>query len=100
MSRTSLLLPAALLAAWLCLVAGGCSRPSSGDGSGAVAGASNRPLPPAPASTPAPAPAVSASPSALPMPTPEDAEDDAEHRITDQNLESELDRLEREIQAE
>jgi len=47
------------------------------------------------------APAASAaSPSAAPVPTPEDAEDDAQHRITDQNLESELDRLEREIQAE
>jgi hypothetical protein len=32
--------------------------------------------------------------------TPEDAEEDAAHRITEQNLESELDRLEREIQAE
>jgi hypothetical protein len=30
----------------------------------------------------------------------EDAEDDAARRITEQNLESELDRLEREIQAE
>jgi hypothetical protein len=34
------------------------------------------------------------------IPTPEDAEDDAAQRITEQNLESELDRLEREIQAE
>jgi hypothetical protein len=34
------------------------------------------------------------------VPTPEDVEDAAEHRITEQNLESELDRLEREIQAE
>ena len=34
------------------------------------------------------------------LPTPEDAEEDAAHRITEQNLESELDRLELEIQAE
>jgi hypothetical protein len=32
--------------------------------------------------------------------TPEDVEPDTERRITEQNLESELDRLEREIQAE
>jgi hypothetical protein len=32
--------------------------------------------------------------------TPEDMEPDAERRITEQNLESELDRLEREIQGE
>ena len=95
MSRRGLPL-AALLAAGL-LVACGCSRPSSGESSGAAEGSSSRPL--APASAPAPA-AVSASPSALAVPTPEDAEDAAEHRITDQNLESELDRLEREIQAE
>lgn len=34
------------------------------------------------------------------LPTPEDEEEDSAHRITEQNLESELDRLEREIQAE
>jgi hypothetical protein len=44
-------------------------------------------------------PAPSLDPSASPV-TPEDAEDDAARRITEQNLESELDRLEREIQAE
>ena len=32
--------------------------------------------------------------------TPEDVEAETEHRITEENLESELDRLEREIQAE
>ena len=35
-----------------------------------------------------------------PILTPEDAEADAAQRITEQNLESELDRLEREIQDE
>jgi hypothetical protein len=44
--------------------------------------------------------APSAAPGGGPVLTPEDAEDAAEHRITEQNLESELDRLEREIQAE
>jgi len=44
--------------------------------------------------------APSASSATAPVPTPEDAEEDAAHRITEQNLESELDRLEREIQAE
>lgn len=50
-----------------------------------------------------PPPAVSEAPSAenaAPVLTPEDAEEDAAHRITERNLESELDRLEREIQAE
>lgn len=50
-----------------------------------------------------PLPAVSEAPSAIspaPVLTPEDAEEDAAHRITERNLESELDRLEREIQAE
>jgi hypothetical protein len=37
---------------------------------------------------------------ASPVLTPEDLESETEHRITEQNLESELDRLEREIQAE
>jgi hypothetical protein len=44
--------------------------------------------------------APSAAPAVTPVLTPEDVEDAAEHRITEQNLESELDRLEREIQAE
>jgi hypothetical protein len=51
-------------------------------------------------SAPLPGGSTPTSPSARPVLTPEDAEDDAEHRITEQNLESELDRLEREIQAE
>ena len=52
----------------------------------------------APSSTP---PASEAPlPSAGPVLTPEDVEAETEHRITEQNLESELDRLEREIQAE
>ncbi len=81
-------------------VAGGCSRPSSSEGSAAT-GATSSPLllppPPAPASVVVP---QTSAASANPVLTPEDAEDSAAHRITDQNLESELDRLEREIQAE
>jgi hypothetical protein len=72
----------------------GCSRPSGGtEGSAAAQDAgSARPTPPTPASGPAPE-AASARPGSLSVPTPEDAEEDAAHRITDQNLESELDRL-------
>ena len=83
-----------LVGSLLALVALACSR-SSGDpapqraasgsptaGLGAQ-GASEAPLP-----------------SAGPVLTPEDVEAETEHRITEQNLESELDRLEREIQAE
>jgi hypothetical protein len=44
--------------------------------------------------------ATTAMPGAGPILTPEDVEPETEHRITEQNLESELDRLEREIQAE
>jgi hypothetical protein len=74
----------------------GCSR-SSGEPSPSP---SSAPLT-APTATPAPGPEASAaSPSDSPVLTPEDVEDAAEHRITEQNLESELDRLEREIQAE
>jgi hypothetical protein len=55
----------------------------------------------APTAAPTLSPDASAvSPRDPPVPTPEDVEDAAEHRITEQNLESELDRLEREIQAE
>ncbi|HEX2874681.1 MAG TPA: hypothetical protein VHP33_25695 [Polyangiaceae bacterium] len=75
-----------------------CSR-SSGDG--ATASATSAPLAPAPA---LPAPSLGSAPALAPDPdsvlTAEDAEEAAEHRITEQNLESELDRLEREIQAE
>lgn len=44
------------------------------------------------------APSPSVAPN--PIPIPADADGDAARRITEQNLESELDRLEREIQAE
>jgi hypothetical protein len=55
----------------------------------------------APSAPPALSPTASGpGPSDAPVLTPEDVEDAAEHRITEQNLESELDRLEREIQAE
>ena len=74
----------------------GCSRPS-GEASPA---SSSAPLT-ASTATPALSPAASVpSPSDSAVLTPEDVEDAAEHRITEQNLESELDRLEREIQAE
>jgi hypothetical protein len=73
-----------------------CSRASSGDaphadGSAPVA------TPPLLTST---VPDIAASPSAGPILTPEDVEQETEHRITEQNLERELDRLEREIQGE
>lgn len=75
----------------------GCSRPSSESSPSP----SSAPLATALTATPALSPdASAASPSDLAVPTPEDVEDAAEHRITEQNLESELDRLEREIQAE
>lgn len=83
-------------------LAAGCSRRSDGGegATAATAGASSTLLPTPRTASAAPG-VVSASPGAvLPVPTPEDAEEDAAHRITDQNLESELDRLEREIQAE
>jgi hypothetical protein len=76
------------------LLLGGCSRSSTDTA-------------PTPAST-APS-VVTSSPSLAPppattdpvaIPTPEDLEEDSAHRITEKNLESELDRLEREIQAE
>ncbi len=76
----------------------GCSR-SSGDSSADTRPSASRPpsaLPPLlPGSAEAPGPTGTGS-----VLTPEDAEEDAAHRITEQNLESELDRLEREIQAE
>jgi hypothetical protein len=74
----------------------GCSRPETGPETGASPSGTSVPLTPSAPSTAATA--VGASPSAIP--TPEDVEDDAARRITEQNLESELDRLEREIQAE
>jgi hypothetical protein len=76
----------------------GCSR-SSGDSSADAGPSAQRPpsaLPPLlPGSAEAPSPLGTGS-----VLTPEDAEEDAAHRITEENLESELDRLEREIQAE
>jgi hypothetical protein len=76
------------------LLAAGCSRPGGdaprGEGSAVV-----KPAAPLTASaTGAPAGVIS------PVLTAEDVEPETEHRITEQNLESELDRLEREIQAE
>lgn len=77
-----------------------CSR-SSGDGSSGAGSVTPAPLAPPPA---LPAPSLGSAPALAPGPdsvlTAEDAEEAAEHRITEQNLESELDRLEREIQAE
>lgn len=93
MSSRFRLAPALLLAASPWLVAG-CSKPS-GDTAGPSATALT---PPSPSQATELAP--STGPNARPVLTPEDAEDAAEHRITEQNLESELDRLEREIQAE
>jgi hypothetical protein len=87
-----------LLAASTLLFAG-CSRPNTEDAPSAMV-----PTPSAPAAVLTPSAvlpeAPSAVPSLAPVLTPEDAEDAAEHQITEQNLESELDRLEREIQAE
>lgn len=81
-----------LLAALLLVPA--CSR-SGGEGPSQEA---SRKSENAPSSAP---PASEAPlPSAGPVLTPEDVEAETEHRITEQNLESELDRLEREIQAE
>ena len=80
------------------LVAGllllGCSRSSGGDTAPSAAPAASGPR--AGLSNSGEAPAASAGP----ILTPEDVEAETEQRITEQNLESELDRLEREIQAE
>lgn len=80
-------------------VVGACSRSPSTEARQDAAPQRSQGPGPAPPAPPAPALQASASsePSVL---TPEDAEEDAAHRITEQNLESELDRLEREIQAE
>jgi hypothetical protein len=79
-------------------LASGCSR-SSGGGDGAAQGQASARTTASPTASAAPE-VPSAGLGGAPVPTPEDAEEDAAHRITDQNLESELDRLEREIQAE
>ena len=93
----------AVALASLLLVAVGCSKAQDGGAgaSGAPASAKAAVTTAPPRAEPASA-ATASAPSAGPSPvlTPEDAEDDAAHRITEQNLESELDRLEREIQAE
>ena len=87
-------LRAGALVALLSLPSAGCSRPSGeaprADGSAVVQAA-----PPLTASA-AERPAATVNP----VLTPEDVEPETEHRITEQNLESELDRLEREIQGE
>jgi len=72
-----------------------CSRSSGGDAAPSSEPPVSGPSSVAPAN-PGEAPAASAGP----ILTPEDVEAETEHRITEQNLESELDRLEREIQAE
>lgn len=80
--------------ALVCLLAlGACSRESSSE---AAPAPTARPSEPTRASPLTEAPLASAGP----VLTPEDVEAETEHRITEQNLESELDRLEREIQAE
>jgi hypothetical protein len=85
---------AGALAALLSLPVAGCSRPSDdlprGQGTARV-----QPAPPLSASA-----AQKLEAGVSPVLTPEDVESETEHRITEQNLESELDRLEREIQAE
>jgi hypothetical protein len=90
---------AALLAVGLALA--GCSR------AGGETQSDTPPLAPsppsvavAPDSASAPAPSAAPTTASSAAVTAEDAEEDAAHRITEQNLESELDRLEREIQAE
>jgi len=84
------------LAFTFALMLPGCSRHEAAPGpsGGAAHGAPTLEAPHA--SVPAP----SSASDPRPVPVPEDAEDDAAQRITEQNLESELDRLEREIQAE
>jgi hypothetical protein len=89
--------PAALLLATLCTTLS-CSRPKDDASLHSAA----PPLPNGHSASAAPA-AISAVPAptgTIALPTPEDDEEDSAHRITEKNLESELDRLEREIQAE
>jgi hypothetical protein len=78
---------------WWLLALVACSRNDAAEATRAQASGAA-----APATTTPPRPSVSVNVSNVP--TPEDVEDDAAQRITEQNLESELDRLEREIQAE
>ncbi len=81
----------------LLLVMAGCSRAPAGGDSPHTDGSAPVTAPPSIAS---PLAEVAVPPGAGPVLTPEDVEPETEHRITEQNLESELDRLEREIQAE
>jgi hypothetical protein len=79
----------------LALLLLGCSRSAGND-----AAPSAEPRPTGPGSVEPGNPGEVPAGSAGPILTPEDVEAETEHRITEQNLESELDRLEREIQAE
>jgi hypothetical protein len=88
---------ARLLLTSLLLLLGGCTRSSSDGAPSASPPIAARPSVAAPSSITA-ASAAHVDPTAVP--TPEDLEEDSAHRITEKNLESELDRLEREIQAE
>lgn len=90
--RANAILPRLLLSA--ALLAAGCSRPGASEGSPDPSGRPDE----APASVPSSAEVPSHTRG--PVLTPEDVEAETEQRITEQNLESELDRLEREIQAE
>jgi len=78
----------------LLVSAAACSRhEAAGSGGGPSASVSLTAPPASPT-------AAEPSPSALRPATSEDADESAAQRITEQNLETELDRLEREIQAE
>lgn len=85
----------AVFALGACVVLAACARSTTESPSESSAS----PSPPS-ASHVAQAPEAGSAVTPAPVLTPEDAEEDAAHRITEQNLESELDRLEREIQAE
>lgn len=85
------------VAAWglaLCALIA-CSRPKDD-----AAPHSSAPLPPHPPGASVAVSALPPPPATAELPTPEDEEEDSAHRITEKNLESELDRLEREIQGE
>jgi hypothetical protein len=88
----------AVSGAWpFLLVLVSCTKPSSDElRPDAAAPPPSAPFAPGPAAGSADAPGSAAGP----ILTPEDVEVETEQRITEQNLESELDRLEREIQAE
>ena len=85
---------AGALLSFLSLPVAACSRPS-GDAPRIESSVVAPPLPPVTASA-----AEGPSGAVGPVLTSEDVEPETERRITEQNLESELDRLEREIQAE